>query len=141
MASLTCAAFSNITEPGAEDRGHALQQTHVQSAAPRRHLRAGSRYVQHLHDTQPEMVPHQLPQEDELRAMIADLPLTLASFVNEKDYYCATLRVPPEYALPDGPTRMEVRPSAACTTPPSASAASPGARLSPAAHPLCRETS
>lgn len=39
------------------------------------------------------MVPHQLPDQTQLQALISDLPLRLHSFVDEAQLYIATLQV------------------------------------------------
>lgn len=52
------------------------------------------RWLQDLHESSPETVPHPLPDQGQLGDMIADLPLRLVSFVDEPDLYLAVLEVP-----------------------------------------------
>lgn len=46
-----------------------------------------------LHDSNPEIVPHPLPDQAQLEALNADLPLRLTSFIDEPELYIATLQV------------------------------------------------
>ena len=46
-----------------------------------------------LHDNNPDIVPHPLPDQAQLETLIADLPLSLISFVDELELYIATLQV------------------------------------------------
>jgi hypothetical protein len=54
------------------------------------------------------MVPHELPDEGKLRALVADLPVKVASFVDEDDFYLAALQIPHLYALEGGPMTLQV---------------------------------
>jgi len=49
----------------------------------------------------------ELPDGAGLRAALSDLPLRLLSVTDEPGLYCAVLQVPPLFALPDGPLRLE----------------------------------
>ena len=46
-----------------------------------------------LRQQTPELVPHPLPDEDQLRTLIADLPLRLLALRDEPDLYVALLQV------------------------------------------------
>ena len=46
-----------------------------------------------LHDSNPDIVPHPLPDQAQLEALIHDLPLRLTSIVDEPELYIATLQV------------------------------------------------
>ena len=52
-----------------------------------------SRRVQSLHESSPDQVPHVLPDEYALAALIADLPLRMLQYVDLPDLYLATLQV------------------------------------------------
>lgn len=66
----------------------------------------GRDYVDQLKAAAPEIVPHTLPTESELRAMCADLPLKLLSIDDGSNHYLAVLQVPSLYALARAPVRM-----------------------------------
>ena len=61
---------------------------HVVVSHPR-----GRRWHRQLHVEQPDLVPYELPDKLDLESMTADLPLTMLSFLDEKDVYCAVMRV------------------------------------------------
>ena len=67
----------------------------------------GAAYVAGLRQEDPTVVPHLLPDAAAWAAQLLGLPLLLESLVDERDYYCAVLRLPRRYALPDGPRRLE----------------------------------
>ena len=46
-----------------------------------------------LHEQDPEMVPHPLPDQAQLEDLIFDLPLHLVKYVDEQQLYIATLQV------------------------------------------------
>lgn len=46
-----------------------------------------------LHEKDPEMVPHPLPDQDQLAALIADLPLHIVEYVDEDKLYMVLLQV------------------------------------------------
>lgn len=46
-----------------------------------------------LHEKDPEMVPHPLPDQSQLTEMIADLPLRITEYVDEDKLYMALLQV------------------------------------------------
>ena len=46
-----------------------------------------------MHNKDPVMVPHLLPDQAQLKALISDLPLRLHSYVDEEHLYIATLQV------------------------------------------------
>ena len=46
-----------------------------------------------LHEKYPETVPHPLPDQAQLEALTADLPLRLVQYVDEPQLYVATLQV------------------------------------------------
>lgn len=46
-----------------------------------------------LHARCPEIVPHPLPDQDQLHALISDLPLRLVEYVDEPELYMALLQV------------------------------------------------
>jgi hypothetical protein len=48
-----------------------------------------------LHSKDPVMVPHLLPDQEQLEALIADLPLQIHSYLEEDQLYIATLQVMP----------------------------------------------
>lgn len=52
-----------------------------------------------LHEKDPEMVPHPLPDQASLADMISDLPLRIVDFVDEEEHYMALLQV--TFMLPD----------------------------------------
>ena len=66
------------------------------------------------------MVPHELPDQQQVDDMIADLPMRLVSYTEEADFYCVVLQVLPGYMLQNGPLHMQVRSEAStslCTLP------------------------
>lgn len=48
---------------------------------------------EYMHKKDPVMVPHLLPDQAQLEALISDLPLRLHSYVDEEHLYIATLQV------------------------------------------------
>ena len=48
-----------------------------------------------MHSKDPVMVPHLLPDQAQLEALIADLPLQIHSYLEEDQLYIATLQVMP----------------------------------------------
>ena len=46
-----------------------------------------------LHSKDPVMVPHLLPDQAQLEALVADLPLRIHSYLEEDQLYIATLQV------------------------------------------------
>ncbi|KAL0039683.1 hypothetical protein WJX77_005068 [Trebouxia sp. C0004] len=59
-----------------------------------------------LHFKDPVMVPHLLPDQAQLVALIADLPLQIHSYLEEDQLYIATLQVPENYRLERGPVQL-----------------------------------
>jgi hypothetical protein len=81
---------------------------------------AGKAWLKGLHDKEPDMVPHELPDQQQVDDMIADLPMRLVSYTEEADFYCVVLQVLPGYMLQNGPLHMQVRSEAStslCTLP------------------------
>ena len=66
----------------------------------------GAAYVAQLRREDPAIVPHALPDAQRWAELLQGLPLRLEALVDEAGYYCATLRLPPRLALPDGPRRL-----------------------------------
>lgn len=60
-----------------------------------------------LHEQDPVMVPHKLPDRQALEKLVWDLPLEVVDFVDEPDLYVATLQVPPKYAFSQSPLFLE----------------------------------
>eukprot|EP00878_Enallax_costatus_P002360 GHUV01002536.1.p1 GENE.GHUV01002536.1~~GHUV01002536.1.p1 ORF type:complete len:437 (+),score=125.17 GHUV01002536.1:127-1437(+) len=60
-----------------------------------------------LHKDSPHMVPHQLPDQRQLRQLTRDMPLQLLQYRDDPELYLALLQVPPGYQLPGGPLTME----------------------------------
>jgi len=52
----------------------------------------GRAYVHRLHQADPVIVPHELPDEPALRTLISGLPLRLVSLVDDPAFYCAVLQ-------------------------------------------------
>lgn len=48
---------------------------------------------EYLHKKDPVMVPHLLPDQAQLEALMSDLPLRLHSYVDDEHLYIATLQV------------------------------------------------
>lgn len=46
-----------------------------------------------LHEKNPEMVPHPLPDQAQLQDLIADLPLRIVEYVDEDKLYMVLLQV------------------------------------------------
>ena len=69
----------------------------------------GAAYVAQLHAEEPSIVPHTLPDARGWAALLQGLPLRLEALRDEAAFYCATLRLPPRLALPDGPRRLRAR--------------------------------
>ncbi|KAG1657679.1 hypothetical protein FOA52_013773 [Chlamydomonas sp. UWO 241] len=67
----------------------------------------GSAWHRDFRAEKPELVPHCLPNREQLQALVADLPLTVANFRDEEGLYLALLQVPPSYALQGGPVRLD----------------------------------
>lgn len=59
-----------------------------------------------LHEKHPETVPHPLPDQAQLEALIADLPLRLVDYFDEPQLYIATLQVPENYKLQRDPLQL-----------------------------------
>lgn len=55
------------------------------------------------------MVPHELPSRERLDDMVADLPLEVAAFHDEDEFYSAVLRIPDGFRIPNGPLQLQVR--------------------------------
>ena len=72
-------------------------------------MHAGRKWHEELHKSQPEMVPHTLPDLERLDEMLHDLPLAVRSFVDEKEFYNAVAAVPPGYSFAGAPVRLRVR--------------------------------
>ncbi len=51
----------------------------------------GKRFVKALHDSDPEIVPHFLPERDQLNTWSKELNMQLAEFIDEPDFYLARL--------------------------------------------------
>ena len=51
----------------------------------------GKRFVKALHDSDPEIVPHFLPERDLLNIWSKELNMQLAEFIDEPDFYLARL--------------------------------------------------
>lgn len=41
--------------------------------------------------------------------MIHDLPLEIVEFVDDRDYYCAIMKIPSAFAFPAAPIRLKAR--------------------------------
>lgn len=52
----------------------------------------GKRFVKALHDSDPKIVPHFLPEEAQLQLWAKDLNMRLAEFIDETDFYLARLQ-------------------------------------------------
>ena len=48
---------------------------------------------EYMHKKDPVMVPHLLPDQAQIEALISDLPLRLHTYVDEEHLYIATLQV------------------------------------------------
>lgn len=51
----------------------------------------GKRFVKALHDSDPEIVPHFLPEKDQLTEWAKELDMELVEFIDEPDFYLARL--------------------------------------------------
>ncbi|CAG9460952.1 unnamed protein product [Pedinophyceae sp. YPF-701] len=69
----------------------------------------GRGFVDKLHAADPVRVPWSYPTREELQAMIADLPLRVASFIDDADNYAAVLEVPAGYTFEGAPLRAAGR--------------------------------
>jgi hypothetical protein len=54
------------------------------------------------------MVPHQLPDLEALDKMLHDLPLAVRTYTDEAQFYNVMMAIPPGYAFPGGPIRLQV---------------------------------
>ena len=52
----------------------------------------GREWLAGLHQASPEQVPHELPNESQLAALMADLPLRQAAFIDEAELYLSHLQ-------------------------------------------------
>lgn len=59
-------------------------------------------WLQRLHETSPETVPHLLPGRAQLGEMVAGLPLRVVSFMDEPELYLAVLEVRAPLPSPPG---------------------------------------
>ncbi|KAL6769932.1 RFK2 [Auxenochlorella protothecoides x Auxenochlorella symbiontica] len=66
----------------------------------------GRAWLQEFRQREPEVVPHELPDEVALQRLIHTLPLACREYVDQPDMYRALLQVPLRYAFPGGPLRM-----------------------------------
>jgi SAM-dependent methyltransferase len=85
------AVFGNLPDPRAALLKAALLVApggHVLVSHP-----MGRTWHAQLHRSQPALVPHTLPDEPQLRALTADLPLRLAAHRDEPGLYAALLQV------------------------------------------------
>jgi hypothetical protein len=55
------------------------------------------------------MVPNLLPDLPSLDRLLTNLPLTVRSFLDEKEFYCAVLATPPGFSFGGAPLRIKVR--------------------------------
>lgn len=55
----------------------------------------GRAWHKELHQAEPVMVPHELPDYEQLQALIKDLPMQLVEFRDEQLLYAAVLQVRP----------------------------------------------
>lgn len=69
---------------------------------------AGRKWHTELHQTYPDMVPHELPDLDTLDELLHDLPLAVRSFANEPEFYNAVVAIPPGYSFGGAPIRLKV---------------------------------
>jgi ubiquinone/menaquinone biosynthesis C-methylase UbiE len=51
----------------------------------------GKRFVKALHDSDPEIVPHFLPDQTKLQIWASELSMYLSTFIDEEDFYLAQL--------------------------------------------------
>ncbi len=51
----------------------------------------GAKFVRALHNAEPRIVPHLLPEKQELQELICELPLNIVQFRHEADLYLAVL--------------------------------------------------
>lgn len=66
----------------------------------------GCHFVEELHEQEPHIVLHALPDRSQLDALVQDLPLRVEEFVDEDDFFLAVLSVPPLYQV--WPARVHV---------------------------------
>lgn len=67
----------------------------------------GRAWHEQFRASHPALVPHALPRQEALEALIADLPLTLVEMRDEEEgLYLALLRVPDGYSHPAAPIRL-----------------------------------
>ena len=83
------ACFGNIF-----DQKLALQKTHALLRSGGSIIIShplGKRFVKALHTSDPEIVPHFLPEKDQLNDWGKELAMELAEFIDEPDFYLARL--------------------------------------------------
>jgi len=67
----------------------------------------GCHFVEELHEQEPHIVLHALPDRSQLDALVQDLPLRVEEFVDEDDFFLAVLSVPPLYQRDGLPCVLE----------------------------------
>eukprot|EP00775_Hariotina_reticulata_P004558 gene4558-4810_t len=60
-----------------------------------------------LHRDSPQLVPHELPDAQQLQQLIQNLPLQVVEMRDEPELYAAVLQVPLGYRLPASPLVMQ----------------------------------
>lgn len=67
----------------------------------------GRAWHRELHKAEPVMVPHELPDKEQLQELTRDLPLELVEYTDEEQLYAAVLQVPPGYRFAAAPLALE----------------------------------
>eukprot|EP01023_Acetabularia_acetabulum_P028880 TRINITY_DN27278_c1_g1_i2.p2 TRINITY_DN27278_c1_g1~~TRINITY_DN27278_c1_g1_i2.p2 ORF type:complete len:448 (-),score=46.65 TRINITY_DN27278_c1_g1_i2:166-1419(-) len=67
----------------------------------------GKKWLDEHSRARPDMTPSSVPDIDQLKQLIANLPLQIMDFVDEPGLYCALLQVPQGYIMKDGVLRLE----------------------------------
>lgn len=71
---------------------------------------AGRAWHTAFREQNPDLVPHPLPDHEELQEMILDLPLQLESLADDDDFYCAVLACPSDFMFAGAPVHLQVHP-------------------------------
>jgi len=59
----------------------------------------GRAWHRELHKAEPVMVPHELPDKEQLQELTRDLPLELVEYTDEEQLYAAVLQVGPRNSI------------------------------------------
>lgn len=67
----------------------------------------GRAWHRQLHESDPGIVPHELPDQQKLQELTRGLPLQVVAYRDDPDQYAAVLQVPPGYRFADAPLQLQ----------------------------------